>query len=188
MDCERSAARTTTRRCSRTTTSPLSSWLAPRVSRPIRWWTRRGSRYVKPATGRTAWAAYPAALGFYRDAVELWPRQDPGWPMLLFRYGQTVNLVTATKGFDVLTEARDALLAAGDSGTAAEAEILIGETFWMQGQRDSTFERVRAAEALVERCADHGFEGVRRRQHLPLRRCWPEKGMMRSASAARPST
>ncbi len=80
--------------------------------------------------------AYPAALGFYRDAVELWPHQDPGWPMLLFRYGQTVNLVTATKGFDVLTEARDALLAAGDSGTAAEAEILIGETFWMQGQRD----------------------------------------------------
>ncbi|MBA2569428.1 MAG: AAA family ATPase [Actinobacteria bacterium] len=93
--------------------------------------------------------AYPAALAFYRDAVELWPHDDQGRPMLLFRYGQTVNLVTATKGFDVLTEARDALLAAGDSGTAAEAEILIGETFWMQGQRDRTFERVRAAEALV---------------------------------------
>jgi tetratricopeptide (TPR) repeat protein len=94
-------------------------------------------------------AAYPTALAFYRDAVELWPHDDPGWPMLLFRYGQTVNLVTATKGFDVLTEARDALLAAGDSGTAAEAELLIGETFWMQGQRDGTFERVRAAEALI---------------------------------------
>ena len=93
--------------------------------------------------------AYPAALAFYRDAVELWPRDDQGRPMLLFRFGQTVNHVNATKGFDVLTEARDALLAAGDSGTAAEAEILIGETFWMQGQRDRAFERLRVAEALV---------------------------------------
>jgi tetratricopeptide (TPR) repeat protein len=96
-----------------------------------------------------ALGAYPAAMAFYRDAVELWPHDDPGRPMLLFRYGQTVNLVNATKGFEVLTEARDALLAAGDSGTAAEAEMLIGETFWMQGQRDRAFERVRAAEVLV---------------------------------------
>jgi class 3 adenylate cyclase/tetratricopeptide (TPR) repeat protein len=96
-----------------------------------------------------ALGAYPAAKSFYERAVELWPRDDPDRPQLLFRYGQTVNLVTATKGFDVLTEARDALLEVGDSGTAAEAEILIGETFWMQGQRDRTFERVRAAEALV---------------------------------------
>jgi tetratricopeptide (TPR) repeat protein len=41
------------------------------------------------------------------------------------------------------------LLEAGDSGTAAEAEVLIGDTFWLQGQRDRAFERVRAAEALV---------------------------------------
>jgi len=93
--------------------------------------------------------AYTAAMTFYRDAVELWPHDDPGRPMLLFRYGQTVSRVTPTKGFDVLTEARDALLAAGDSGTAAEAEVLIGETFWMQGQRDRALERVRAAETLV---------------------------------------
>jgi tetratricopeptide (TPR) repeat protein len=93
--------------------------------------------------------AYPAALAFYRDAVELWPEDDPGRPMLLFRYGQAMNLITTAQGFDVLTEAREGLLAAGDSGTAAEAEMLIGDTFWMQGQRDHAFERVRAAEALV---------------------------------------
>jgi class 3 adenylate cyclase/tetratricopeptide (TPR) repeat protein len=93
--------------------------------------------------------AYPAAMAFYRDAVELWPNDDPGRPMLLYRYGQTVSWVTAAKGFDILTEARDALLAAGDSRTAAEAEVLIGDSFWMQGQRDRALERVRAAEALV---------------------------------------
>jgi class 3 adenylate cyclase/tetratricopeptide (TPR) repeat protein len=96
-----------------------------------------------------ALAAYPAALAFYRDAVELWPRDDPGRPMLLFRYGQATNLVAATQAFEVLAEARDALLAAGDTGTAAEAEMLAGETFWIQGLRDRTLEHVRAAEALV---------------------------------------
>jgi tetratricopeptide (TPR) repeat protein len=96
-----------------------------------------------------ALGAFPAAMGFYRDAVEHWPQDDAGRPTLLFRYGQTVSWVTATKGFDVLMEARDALLAAGDSGTAAEAEMLIADTFWMQGLRDRAIERVTAAEALV---------------------------------------
>jgi class 3 adenylate cyclase/tetratricopeptide (TPR) repeat protein len=109
------------------------------------------ARFALREAGERAFAlgAYPASMGFYREAVELWPEDDPGWPMLLFRYGQTVNLVTTMKGFDVLTKARDALLAAGDSGTAAEAETLISEVFWMQGQRDLAFERLRAAEALV---------------------------------------
>jgi class 3 adenylate cyclase/tetratricopeptide (TPR) repeat protein len=93
--------------------------------------------------------AYPTAMAFYADALELWPHDDPDRPMLLFRYGQTLSVVTTAKGFDVLTEARDGLLAAGDSGTAAEAEMLIGDTFWMQGQRDRAFEHVRAAQALV---------------------------------------
>ena len=93
--------------------------------------------------------AYPAALSFYRDAAELWPNDDPGRPLLLFRYGQTLSFVSTTEGYDVLTEARDALLDAGDSHTAAEAEVLIGDTFWMQGQRDRAFEHLRAAEALV---------------------------------------
>jgi class 3 adenylate cyclase/tetratricopeptide (TPR) repeat protein len=96
-----------------------------------------------------ALAAYPSALAFYRGAVEVWPQDDPDRPMLLFRYAQTLHLVAAPASLDPLTEARDALLAAGNSGTAAEAEMLIGETFFTQGQRDRTFEHVRAAEALV---------------------------------------
>jgi class 3 adenylate cyclase/tetratricopeptide (TPR) repeat protein len=96
-----------------------------------------------------ALGAYPAARAYYRDAVELCPRDDPGRPHLLLRYGQAITLVEPTKGSEVLFEARDALQAVGDSGLAAEAEMLLAETFWMQGQRDLGFERVRAAEALV---------------------------------------
>jgi class 3 adenylate cyclase/tetratricopeptide (TPR) repeat protein len=98
-----------------------------------------------------ALGAIPAALAFYGDAVELWPRDDPGWPLLLFKHGRAITSVSSAKAFDVLTEARDALLAAGDSGKAAEAEVLIADTFWMQGLRDPAFEHLRAAQALVAR-------------------------------------
>jgi tetratricopeptide (TPR) repeat protein len=97
-------------------------------------------------------SAYPAARRFYRAAVELWPADDPGRPDLLLRYGRAINWIEATKGFEVVTEARDAFLVAGDAGTAAEAEMLLAEAFWLQGQRDRAFERIQAAEALV---ADH---------------------------------
>ena len=93
--------------------------------------------------------AYPAARSFYGEAVELWPADDPNRPQLLFRYGRVIAWIEATRGLDVITEARDALLAAGDSGTAAEAEIHLVETFWLQGQRDSAFEHLWSAEALV---------------------------------------
>jgi class 3 adenylate cyclase/tetratricopeptide (TPR) repeat protein len=97
-----------------------------------------------------ALGAYPAARGFYERAVELWPLDDPDRPHLLFSHARTVEAVDSTNAFDVLTEARDALLAAGDSSKAAEAEMLIAEAHLLQGQRDIAFEHARAAEALVE--------------------------------------
>jgi class 3 adenylate cyclase/tetratricopeptide (TPR) repeat protein len=96
-----------------------------------------------------ALGAFPTASAFYSGAVELWPPDDPDRPMLLFMYGQTIYRSMGTEAFEVLTEARDGLLAAGHRGTAAEAEVLIGDTFWLQGRRDRAFEHVRAAEALV---------------------------------------
>jgi class 3 adenylate cyclase/tetratricopeptide (TPR) repeat protein len=96
-----------------------------------------------------ALGAYPAARAFYRDAVELWPHNDPDRPELLLHYARAINWVEGTKGLDVVTEARDELLAAGDRELAAEAEMLISESFWLLGQRDKAFERLWAAEALV---------------------------------------
>jgi class 3 adenylate cyclase/tetratricopeptide (TPR) repeat protein len=109
------------------------------------------ARVVLREAGDRAFAlsAYTTAQGFYERAVELWPRNDPDRPQLLLSYGRVLNWVEQS-GVDVLTEARDGLLAAGDLGTGAEAEMLIGETVWLQGLRDQTFEHVRAAAALVE--------------------------------------
>ena len=68
---------------------------------------------------------------------------------MLFRYARVVNALEPTKSLGLMTEARDALLSAEDHAQAAEAEVLVGEIFWLQGQRDQGFERLRAAEALI---------------------------------------
>jgi tetratricopeptide (TPR) repeat protein len=68
---------------------------------------------------------------------------------LLFRYARVVNALEPTKSLGLMTEARDALLAVEDHGQAAEAEVQIGEIFWLLGQRDRGFDRLRAAEALI---------------------------------------
>jgi tetratricopeptide (TPR) repeat protein len=68
---------------------------------------------------------------------------------LLFRYARAVNVLEPTKSLGLMTEARDALLAAGDHAQAAEAEVQVSEIFWLQGQRDQGFDRLRAAEALI---------------------------------------
>jgi tetratricopeptide (TPR) repeat protein len=96
-----------------------------------------------------ALAAFPAARRFYWAAVELWPTDDERRADLLFRHARAAHSFEPTKSLDLIIEARDALLAAGDTSQAAEAEILAGEIFWLIGQQDEGFERVRAAQALI---------------------------------------
>jgi len=94
--------------------------------------------------------AYSAARGFYERAVELWPRDAPDRAQLLFSYGRVLTFVDSTRVLEVLTEARDALLAARDPGRAAEAETLVGEAVWLEGRRDASLEHIMAAETLAE--------------------------------------
>jgi class 3 adenylate cyclase/tetratricopeptide (TPR) repeat protein len=93
--------------------------------------------------------AYAAAMRFYEGAVELWPADDPARPRLLLRRGLVLTWTQLGGGLDVLSEARDALVAADDSEGAAEAEILMTESFWLHAQRDQGYEHLRRAEELV---------------------------------------
>ena len=93
--------------------------------------------------------AFPAAARFYRAALDLWPSQDAERPHLLLRLGKAVYVAEAT-GADILEEARDGLVAAGDREAAAEAETRLGEYFGNQGQRDRENEHLARAAALVE--------------------------------------
>jgi class 3 adenylate cyclase/tetratricopeptide (TPR) repeat protein len=93
--------------------------------------------------------AYLAAAGFYEAALELWPAESYERAELLFRAGRAIAL-GAEPRTDLLLQARDALLAHGDRDTAAEAEILLCDLIWRQGQRDLAHEHLARARSLIE--------------------------------------
>jgi class 3 adenylate cyclase len=92
--------------------------------------------------------AYPAAARFFARALELWPPDDPERPWLLFRLGRA-RYSAETAGAEELTEARDALLAAGDRSAAAEAEALLGYLAHHEGRRDGASAHLECAAELV---------------------------------------
>jgi AAA ATPase domain len=92
--------------------------------------------------------AVDAAERFYDGALRLWPEDDPERPQLLFRRAALVGS-WAGGDSDRLAEARDALLAAGDKARAAEAEMLLAQSFRMQGRNDLVDEHADLALALL---------------------------------------
>jgi len=92
--------------------------------------------------------AFAAAARWYAAALELWPVADPERPRLLFRLGQA-RFHAEQAGGDLLAEARDGLLAAGDREAAAEAESLVSHLAWWQGQGERALEHARKAAALL---------------------------------------
>jgi class 3 adenylate cyclase len=78
--------------------------------------------------------ALEAAARFYAQALELWPEDEPERPDLLFRSGRA--LFPLGTGEDMLAEAAEELLDAGDRARAAEAQIMLAELAWLRGQRE----------------------------------------------------
>jgi class 3 adenylate cyclase/tetratricopeptide (TPR) repeat protein len=109
------------------------------------------ARLAFRAAGERAEAlnAFRGAASFFRAAVDLWPEGDPDRGTILLRYARSQWLSTAAPD-DVLTEARDALLAAGNRPAAAEAEIMLGDQIWQEGRRDEAFAHFDRARELVE--------------------------------------
>jgi tetratricopeptide (TPR) repeat protein len=116
--------------------------------------TRARLRLREAGDRAEALSAYAAAHRFYVAALELWPEDDSGRPGLLYRYARSLHALQPTdpQSLEVITGARDALLSAGETGRAAEAEVLMAEVYWLLGERDRGLERLEAAEMLV---ADH---------------------------------
>ena len=92
--------------------------------------------------------AFVPATRFYRSALDLWPEDDPGYPQLLFRYGRA-RFFSEDEGEDSLSRASEELLDAGDRASASEAEALVGELRWIEGDRDRAFEHFEDAATLV---------------------------------------
>jgi class 3 adenylate cyclase len=93
--------------------------------------------------------AFAAAAQWYAAALELWPDTDAERPRLLLQL-QRARFYADAAGADVLAEARDGLLSAGDLEGTAEAETLLGLLAWGQGQGERGMEHIRRAVALLK--------------------------------------
>ncbi len=93
--------------------------------------------------------AYAAAGRAYAAAAELWPADDPDRPRLLLEYGRALTF-DRDAGREVLAEARDSLLVAGDVEAAAVAEFLIANSTWRLGRGEEAREHFDRAAAMIE--------------------------------------
>jgi DNA-binding SARP family transcriptional activator/class 3 adenylate cyclase/tetratricopeptide (TPR) repeat protein len=82
--------------------------------------------------------AFPAAAGFFRRALELWPAGDPDCGRLQFDLG-TALLWAERTGDIELRAAQEALLASGDRGRAAQAGVLLTRLARARGDRTAAF-------------------------------------------------
>src|SRR5215475_10930717 len=94
--------------------------------------------------------AYPAAVGYYRAALGLWPedarQQRAG---LLFQLALALGGAGEDDDGTALEQARRALLEVGDRARAAEADARLGELWWLKGHRDRAFGHLGQAQALI---------------------------------------
>ncbi|HEX8135063.1 MAG TPA: hypothetical protein VF880_16740, partial [Actinomycetes bacterium] len=95
-----------------------------------------------------ALGADASAARYYTAALAIWPQDDPDRPELEFRAGWA-RLYGEGTGEDLLTKARDGLLAAGARERAAEAEALLGRLAYVNG-RSRSVHIERALELVVD--------------------------------------
>ena len=112
--------------------------------------TERARLALREAADRsTSLFAYADASRHYSAALELWPTDDPERPRIQFAHARAYNLAEGG-GAELLADARDRLLAAGDPARAGAAEITIAEVHWMRGDLGRSEEHQQRARELVE--------------------------------------
>jgi tetratricopeptide (TPR) repeat protein len=92
--------------------------------------------------------AYAASARFFGGGLALSP-PDHERAELLFCYGKALSR-TAAPDEDVLVQAHDSMLAAGDAERAAESRMILGELLWRRGRRDDAFAHLRDAVAMLD--------------------------------------
>jgi tetratricopeptide (TPR) repeat protein len=109
------------------------------------------ARAAISAAGDRAFAlnAWPVALAFYDQALELCSNDAPERPRLLLARGRAAHAVGRDDAPVLLDAAVRALRDAGDSAGAADAEIVLYESEWSRGDRDRAFAHLERALGLV---------------------------------------
>jgi tetratricopeptide (TPR) repeat protein len=92
--------------------------------------------------------SFASAARFFEQALELGVDEEAR-PQVLFRLGSALHLAADERRVERLEEARDALLAAGDPETAAEACAQLAQAWWHRGRNDPAREQLERAQELV---------------------------------------
>jgi class 3 adenylate cyclase/tetratricopeptide (TPR) repeat protein len=92
--------------------------------------------------------AVGAAERYFRDALALTPAEDPEQTALLYELGRA-RFLHLEEGGEELEVARDRFVASGDTGRAAEAELLLAQIAWRRGRGDVVRQHLEAARALA---------------------------------------
>ena len=92
--------------------------------------------------------AFVAAMRFYERALALWPEEDAAEPHVRFRLG-VARFRAEGGGGEELEAARARLLESGDLEVAAEADVLLAELAFRQGELVDAFARLERAVALL---------------------------------------
>jgi len=90
--------------------------------------------------------AFLAAARFYGEALSLATEPDSG---LSFRRAEALYRSGDDASESALEQAREALLAAGATERAAEADALLADVWWLRAERDRCFAHLARAEELV---------------------------------------
>jgi DNA-binding SARP family transcriptional activator len=93
--------------------------------------------------------AFAAAARYYERALELWPDDDRERPRVLFELAEALHRSGAEQRYERLEAARAALIEAQDYDCAAEAEAMLAEAAWFEGQHERADEHLKSALTLV---------------------------------------
>ena len=94
--------------------------------------------------------SFSAAVRFYEEALALGAFADADRADVQFRRARALHLAGDEGRDEALKEAREALLKAGDSERAAEADALLSEFWWHRGNQGRSLEHLSRARSLVE--------------------------------------
>jgi tetratricopeptide (TPR) repeat protein len=93
--------------------------------------------------------ALAAAVRYFEQAIDLVPAGEQADPHLLFQYGYAQQVLGSPRP-DVLEEAGEIFLAAGDPDAAAQCEYTLGWISWQTGDRDNSWRHWDRAAELVD--------------------------------------
>ncbi|MGZ6589439.1 MAG: BTAD domain-containing putative transcriptional regulator, partial [Solirubrobacteraceae bacterium] len=93
--------------------------------------------------------AFEVAAGYYDQALALWPHDDAKRPLVSFAFAEALHRRGAEGQRERLQQAKEELLAIGDLERAAEAEAMLAEAAWFDGNDELCRQHLERALGLL---------------------------------------